>query len=325
MVAVQNKHLITFVPPDRAAFIIGDFTDWKQAPLPISGPLTLEFPAGVYIEYAFLDANRMPLTDPNNHQVPVNPWHLYDRYIALPQNSFSPPPRSQPLHGMLTTHTITSQIWGNERTPFVYEPPVFPTTTLYVQDGCGFCEGLKIHEVADNLIVQGRIAPFRLVMTEPLNHHSEYWFNEKHEAFLLCEIIPEVDLRYGATQERATWGASLGGLTAIWLAWKHPDLFTRIGSQSGCFKANPRSEGNEYTDTEWFTEQFAQTDRLPLRFYIQTGQIEWLLAANRRFAAVLTDKGYTHKYEEFPSGHAWVTWEQGLVPGLEYLFGIDHE
>jgi enterochelin esterase-like enzyme len=36
---------------------------------------------------------------------------------------------------------------------------------------------------------------------------------------------------------------------------------------------------------------------------MQTGQIEWLLAPNRRFAAVLADKGYCHIYEELPSGH----------------------
>jgi enterochelin esterase-like enzyme len=54
---------------------------------------------------------------------------------------------------------------------------------------------------------------------------------------------------------------------------------------------------------------------------VQTGQIEWLLAPNRRFAAMLADKGYLHSYQELPGGHNWTTWEQGLEPGLVYLFG----
>ena len=59
-----------------------------------------------------------------------------------------------------------------------------------------------------------------------------------------------------------------------------------------------------------------------MRFNAQTGQIEWLLAPNLRFADALADKGYLHSYEELPSGHNWATWEQGLEPGLKYLFGM---
>ncbi|HEU0000509.1 MAG TPA: alpha/beta hydrolase-fold protein, partial [Ktedonobacteraceae bacterium] len=101
---------------------------------------------------------------------------------------------------------------------------------------------------------------------------------------------------------------------------RNPQIFSKVGSQSGCFTAHP--EGNdEYHDPEWLTEQLAISDRRPLRFYVQTGQIEWLLAPNRRFAAMLADKAYPHCYQEQPSGHNWATWEQGLVPGLMYLFG----
>jgi enterochelin esterase-like enzyme len=67
------------------------------------------------------------------------------------------------------------------------------------------------------------------------------------------------------------------------------------------------------------------SSRRPIRFFLQTGQIEWLLAPNRRFAALLAEKGYPHFYQELPSGHNWATWKQGLVPGLLYLFGFDHQ
>ena len=60
--------------------------------------------------------------------------------------------------------------------------------------------------------------------------------------------------------------------------------------------------------------------RRRLRLYVETGQIEWLLAPNRRFAAMLADKAYPHCYQERPGGHNWATWEQGLAPGLLYPF-----
>jgi enterochelin esterase family protein len=194
--------------------------------------------------------------------------------------------------------------------------------TLYVHDGERFYRTLQFHEVAEALLERGVIRPVRLVMIEPHDRNSDYWFNERYETLVRDEILPEVDRRYGATAERGVWGASLGGLVSAWLAWRNPDLFTKVGSQSGCFTAHPNG-GDEYHDPEWFTEQFALAPRQPLRLYLQTGQLEWLLAPNRRFAAVLVDKGYPHCYEELPSGHNWATWGQGLASGLTFLCGAE--
>ena len=63
MVEIRGRY-VTFLPPKGAAFLMGDFTDWDEAPLPISGSVTIDFPEGAYVEYAFLDANKCPLPDP---------------------------------------------------------------------------------------------------------------------------------------------------------------------------------------------------------------------------------------------------------------------
>ena len=136
-------------------------------------------------------------------------------------------------------HTIDSQVFEQRWTYYVYEPPSPPSTTLYVQGGEAFYRILRFYEVAEALTEQGLIRPVRLVMVEPHDRMSDYWFNERYEALLLREILPEVDQRYGATPEHGLWGASLGGLVSIWLAWRNPDLFTKVGSQSGCFTAHP--------------------------------------------------------------------------------------
>jgi enterochelin esterase-like enzyme len=99
-----------------------------------------------------------------------------------------------------------------------------------------------------------------------------------------------------------------------------------VGSQSGCLTAAPRGgrpDANYHHDPEWLTDLFASAPARPVRLYVDTGQIEWLLASNRRFAAVLADRRYAHSYREHPSGHNWTTWEQGLEPGLLHLFGDD--
>lgn len=312
---------VTFYPPEGAAYLVGDFTDWDDKLNPLTGAVTLEFPRGAYIEYAYFDADKQPIADPTNPVRPKHPWHDFDRAVTLPFNDFKEPPRPQTFRGHVYDHRMFSQAFSCQRTYYVYEPNLPPVATLYVHDGEGYYQKLCFHEVAEALLEQGEIQPVRLVMIEPQDREKEYWFNERYEAFLLREILPEVDQRYGATEERGLWGASLGGMVSAWLAWRNPQLFTKVGSQSGCFTADPEG-GDEYHDPEWLTEQFAATERRSVRFYLETGQIEWLLAPNRRFAAMLVDKGYPHDYQERPGGHNWAIWEQGLEPGLKYLFGV---
>ena len=321
MIEVRDRRVI-FHPPEGAAYLIGDFTNWDQEPLPIAGPLTIEFPPGAYVEYAFLDADRQPFADPANPEKPRYPWHDYDRAVKLPSHAFQAPPRPRAFRGHMYDHTTYSQIFRSRRFYHVYEPPLHPVATLYVQDGEEYYRKLCFHEVVDALLEREEIQPIRLVLIPPQEREKDYWFNERYEAFLLREILPQVDRRYGQTRERALWGASLGGLVSAWLAWRNPRVFTRVGSQSGCFTADPRG-GDPYHDPEWLTMKFSSSEPRPLRFYLDTGQIEWLLAPNRRFAAMLVNKGYPHYYRERPGGHNWTTWEQGLEPGLKYLFAND--
>jgi hypothetical protein len=45
-----GERCVTFTPPEGAAYLIGDFTDWDERPLPIPEPVTIEFPEGAYVE-----------------------------------------------------------------------------------------------------------------------------------------------------------------------------------------------------------------------------------------------------------------------------------
>ena len=63
---------VTFTPLKDVAYLMGDFTDWDDESLLIAGSVTIEFPSGAYIEYAYLDANKQLLADPTNHEKPKN-------------------------------------------------------------------------------------------------------------------------------------------------------------------------------------------------------------------------------------------------------------
>ncbi len=310
---------VTFHPPENARYLVGDFTDWERKPISISGPLTLEFPVGAYLEYAFLDAEKKPFPDPHNPHKAQNPWWSYPRAIELPGLSFiTPHAPSQPAE--VHRHRVDSKIFGSTRRYYVYQPSKNPVSTLYIHDGVAYYRTAKFNEVAQALCESGQIQPVRLVFIEPEDRRVEYWFNERYEAFVVDEILPAVENHYGPTPARGLWGASLGGAVSAWMGFRNPQLFQVVATQSACLTLEPGSE-DSYTAPEWLTQQYANSEKLGLSFYCETGQLEWLLPANRRFAAMLADKGYRHSYFERASGHNWMTWRQGLEPGLRFLFG----
>jgi enterochelin esterase family protein len=58
------------------------------------------------------------------------------------------------------------------------------------------------------------------------------------QRFVIERVLPEVRARYGITADAArtgVMGASLGGLAAFDLAWRHPDVFGFAGVFSGSF------------------------------------------------------------------------------------------
>jgi len=77
---------------------------------------------------------------------------------------------------------------------------------------------------------------------------------------------------------------------------------------------------------EWLIRQFAQTERLPLKFYLDVGILEetdptGLFISNRHFREVLQEKGYPFSYVEFLGGHDFVCWRGSIADGLIYLIG----
>lgn len=310
MVRIHGRR-VAFFPPEGARALMGDFTDWERDPIPLEGPVTLEFPEGAYVEYAFLDERGTPFPDPDNPERADNPWWSYPRVLRLPGFRYEAPPepKGEPE---VARHRL------GERRFYVAETGPHPKATVVAQDGVAFYRTAGLHRVAQALHEQGAIPPVRLVFVEPKDRRQEYWFDEAYEGEF-HRVLLEVEGAYGPLGEVVLVGASLGGLFSLWQALRHPERFPKVLALSPALKAHPQG-GDTYTDPEWLTERYAEAQRLP-RVYLEVGLLEWLLAPSRRFAALLADRKAPHAYRERPSGHNWVTWKQALAPGLRYLLG----
>ena len=329
-VAVDGR-FVTFTAPPGSSALVGDFTDGLERPMMVQPgqSVTLEFPNAAFVEYAFLNAEGKPFADPDNPEPSQNPWYSYTRAVRL--EGYAPHPLREALpdapQGKTESLNWSGKAFVGTRRAYVHLPPGFDESraypVFYVQDGVAYRRTGKLGAVHDNLVHLRRIEPAILVFLEPGDRTLEYFFNPAYMAFLLKEALPEIESRFPVARDRAgrgLWGASLGGLAAMNTAFQHPDLFSKVVTQSGAFQGQPGSV-YRHGGAEWLLEQFATRDALPLRISMDCGQLEWLLGTNRRFAAMLFDKGYAHQYIERPSGHNWVTWRDGLADHLEFVMG----
>jgi len=123
-------------------------------------------------------------------------------------------------------------------------------------------------------------------------------------------------------------GSSAGGLAAAYAAFRRPDLFGNVLSQSGAFWRG--SEGSNEPPFEWLTSQYASSPKKKIRFYLDVGALESggalggtapsILDANRRLRDVLRSKGYEVSWEEVPGGtHSPESWRLRLPAAIAAL------
>lgn len=151
---------------------------------------------------------------------------------------------------------------------------------------------------------------------KPGNRSLEYdSLGDAYVRFLLNEILPEVQRRYGVkfrpeAQARAIAGGSSGGICAFTAAWERPDQFHKVLSWVGTF-VDIRG-GNAYPYLLRITE------RKPIRVYLLDGVNDldnqfgnWPLA-NRMMEASLKFMNYDHRVDWNECFHG----SRGMAPSL---------
>ncbi len=144
----------------------------------------------------------------------------------------------------------------NERTVHVFLPPGYDDTpyarypTLYLNDGQDVA-ALGLRETLARLYKQRLLRPI-LVVAIPTNADRLREYGTAgvpnaqglgdragaYTAFVVDELRPLILERFRSSPDPAdnAWlGASLGGLSALDIAWSHPDRFGVVGVMSGSF------------------------------------------------------------------------------------------
>ena len=315
---------VDLTPPAWATHLQSDLTDWQRAPVPVEEIAPFDIPDDAYFEYAFMDAEGARRSDPHNDNPRLNPWFDFASNITGP--AYQPDPwvvfAGVAPRGRVLRMEIASKFLTQARRLSIYSPAGRAEDELPLilfQDGKAFFGWGRVPQVMDRLLEADEIGPAHLVFVPPSERTEEYAFNPVYRRFLVEELLPAVEDRIRCDSRRTLWGASLGGLLSAQLAWERPDLFQKVVAQSGAFLFSPDMERrNPFAGGESFRARVLAEDPPPLKWHLDCGTLEWLLASNRRLADALAEKGATVGLVTRSAGHNWVNWRNGLAQGLRF-------
>lgn len=184
-------------------------------------------------------------------------------------------------------------------------------------------------------------ADYRIIIVMPEGNDS--WYIDKYEAYILQELIPDVQQRYRtieARYARAIAGLSMGGYGAIKFGLKSPATFIFAASMSGAFSVTRLTEqeisdswrpslkdfGANGSQTRTANDIFellqkltaARVSSLPY-FYFDCGTEDspLIFPSNREVAALMFEKKIPHEFRERPGDHSWAYWDQQVQEVLK--------
>jgi len=231
------------------------------------------------------------------------------------------------LANQLRTGTIQLHTpFADGRRLWTYMPPGSantPLPVLVVFDGRTYKDRLKLPEMLDYLLENGQIPPVAALMVDN-SDRSELQCQPEFADYVANEVVPWLRTTYPVTtdpRQTVVVGSSLGGLAAVFLAFKHPDVFGTVLTQGGWFRWHPEGDPEHH----WLARQLAAAPKLPIRFWLQVGNLEVAqmadggptqLAANQHLRDVLQAKGYAVSYYDYSGGHDTSSLETPLAQAL---------
>ena len=227
-----------------------------------------------------------------------------------------------------------------------------PLNLLLLNDGQE-AENLRLADTLQNLYNAGRIGPVAIAAiycgedriqeygTAGIPDYKKRGSKAAlYEQFIIEELLPQIKehLQADSFATMAFAGFSLGGLSALDIAWRHPELFNKAGVFSGSFWWRSRDLKKGYTNDDRIMHGIIRnTETRPdLKFWLQTGTKDETADRNQNgiidaiddtidLIKELEGKGYNRDadiqyVEVVGGGHNTDTWSKVMPKFLTWAF-----
>lgn len=282
------------------------------------------------LPFLYSSAGR-PVADPDNpdrFEYPVDPEHPGEPFvqsIVRMPNSIPEPLVGAPLLGRLTEHRVESTHLADTRRVWVHESVGVDAdgaepAVMVVFDGGIYAHLLHTPEQVDALVTSGEF-PATITLychyASDAARNDELQCREDFAAFVVDELVPWAAQRWRFTDDPArsiVAGASLGGLSATWLAFTHPERFGNVIAQSPSYWYHPQHPDR----TNWMAERWPHEGPTSVRCYVEMGDLEQQDDA-RHFVEVARRHGNDVTFERYCGGHDYLAWRSTFPRALRWL------
>ena len=180
-----------------------------------------------------------------------------------------------------------------------------------------------------------------LILVTP-ESNSSFYVNaarirrDKYEDYVAHDLVEDVESRFPALSgraHRAIMGISMGGFGALVMALRHPEMYSIACGLSSALDVPERRFSPKRTVQWWRlraifgpmgSRERAERDPFHLvktvephavpPLYLTAGENEFQLKSNRRFVALLAERGIAHEFHVGRGGHDWNEWV-AQIPG----------
>lgn len=175
---------------------------------------------------------------------------------------------------------------------------------------------------------------YNVIIVCPDGHKTSWYFDSpvdtamQYETYVSKELVSAVDKSYNTVankKSRAISGYSMGGHGALYLAFKHTNVFGVAGSMSGGVDIRPfplgwdisKRLGSYAINKEvWENNTVINlvhllTDK-NLKFIFDCGVDDFFYDANVRLHHKLLERNIPHDYMERPGGHTNAYWKNSI-------------
>jgi S-formylglutathione hydrolase FrmB len=223
-------------------------------------------------------------------------------------------------------------------------------------DDSGWIQFGEVHLAADRAIAAREIPPMIIVMPDGgvSWYINDYRNKVRWEDMFIQELIPHIDANYRtrtAREYRGIAGLSMGGWGALTLSMRHPDLFIACAAFSAAvwtekdagamegpqydrmfgplFGPKPAEKGQpsayfKTVNPVSLAGSIKDTELRRVRFYIDCGDDDFLIAGNCALHLALSERKIPHEFRVRDGAHAWIYWRTGIVDGLKFIGASFH-
>lgn len=172
-----------------------------------------------------------------------------------------------------------------------------------------------------------------LIFVCPDGKNSWYWDSPldpsyRYETFVSDELIKYIDINYPTIKDRsarAITGLSMGGHGAMWLSFRHKDVFGAVGSTSGGVDIRPfpnnwemskqlgvESENPEVWNNHTVINQIDRLQDGELAIIFDCGYSDFFFEVNNEFHKKLLKYKINHDFLVRPGGHTGEYWKNSI-------------